>query len=153
MKRSRTLLPSAACAPLAALLALSAMSLPAVAGEPPANVVASADRRPSAARSADAGTSARLDAFLEHPLVIARIHATGMQMSEVRRDLDHLSPAERSTLADLLEKRWPGDGTSRQVELAADYLMLVALMRESRLFASVVTRTVSPRSVPGASPP
>ncbi|MDX1433161.1 MAG: hypothetical protein R3286_12005 [Gammaproteobacteria bacterium] len=127
MKRGRR---SSSCSRLGALVALVLLSVTSLGA-------AASEQLARAPRGTSAET--RIGLFLDHPAVLARIHATGMRAAEIRRDLSHLSLAERDMLAELLERGWPGHAISRQVTLTADYLMLVALMRESRLFVSVVT--------------
>lgn len=100
--------------------------------------------------SAAISSERRIHMFLDHPAVVDRIHATGMNASSIRRALGGLSNHERDRLADLLDRGWPGLDMARQVSLTADYLMLVALMRESRLFASVVSPLASSTDLPGA---
>lgn len=81
-----------------------------------------------------------IEMVLRDPQVIRRVSAWGLSMSDIRHDLSTLSPAERLQLTDVLLRPWHGSKNDSQAALQAQFLVMMSLMRESTLFASIPSR-------------
>ena len=100
------------------------------------------------AAAADQGTDgavAHIRAVMGDPAVIAAISRWGLSPADVQHDIDAMAPRDRARLADLLTRRWPENATQDQAAQQAQFLVTLSLLRESTLFASVVSRR--PRNV------
>ena len=84
-----------------------------------------------------------IEAVLTDPEVAGAITAWGLSTADVRHDIDALTPLERVRLAYVLTRRWHGTGTQREADLQAQFLVTMSLMRESTLFASIVSSGAS----------
>ena len=89
-----------------------------------------------APRSAAAATIA---AVMADPLVHRGIRDWGLRSHDLEFAISSLSPQEYATTARMLGEGWRGVGERRAAAQTAHYLVLVTLMRESRLFASVLS--------------
>jgi hypothetical protein len=83
--------------------------------------------------------SPHIEAVLTDPQVVGAIRAWGLSLADVRHDVAAMSPADRLRLAYVLTRRWPSDDTYGQAELQAQFLVTMSLMRESTLFASILS--------------
>ena len=116
---------------LTAFLILGAAALTSAAAQAPAEV-----------RSPD-GVTPHINAVLYHPEVVKRINAWGLTVADIQHDVDTLSPQQRARLAYVLTRRWRTNETHSQADLQAQYLVTLSLMRESTLFASVISSGAS----------
>lgn len=89
------------------------------------------------------GAMPHIKAVLHDPAVSRRIAAWGLTIADVQHDVDALSLADRARLAYLLRRRWRSNETHSQADLQAQFLVTLSLMRESTLFASVISSGAS----------
>jgi len=75
------------------------------------------------------------------PGVVSGIARWGLSVTDVRHDVDAMTPAQRVRLARMLTREWKPNATHSVAELQAQYLVTMSLMRESTLFASIISRT------------
>jgi len=118
----------------AALISMLVTAWPLASGADPVQGVA--------ARPADA-VMPHIDAVLDDPAVKRGIAAWGLSLADVRHDVNALTHLERVRLAYVLTRRWRGTGDQAQADLQAQFLVTLSLMRESTLFASIVSTTPS----------
>jgi hypothetical protein len=83
--------------------------------------------------------SPHIEAVLSDPEVVRAIRAWGLSLADVRHDVAALPPEDRLRLAYVLTRRWPSDDTYTQADLQAQFLVTMSLMRESTLFASILS--------------
>ena len=103
---------------------------------------AAQSERIAASASGDA-VMPHIEAVLTDPDVAGAIAAWGLSTADVRHDIAALSPLERVRLAYVLTRRWRGTGTQGEADLQAQFLVTMSLMRESTLFASIVSSGAS----------
>ena len=85
------------------------------------------------------GVTPHINAVRYNPAGVQRIKDWGLTPADVQHDVDALPPAERARLAYLLTRRWPSDKGYHETDLQAQFLVMMSLMRESQLFASVIS--------------
>lgn len=103
---------------------------------------------PAAAQSAREhptpdGLTPHINAVLYHPEVVKRIAAWGLTPADVQYDVDALSAKDRARLAYVLTRHWRTNETHSQADLQAQFLVTLSLLRESTLFASVISSGAS----------
>ena len=89
------------------------------------------------------GIMPHIEAVLGDPEVARGIRAWGLSVADVRHDVDAMSPRDRARLAYVLTRRWRADETHSEADLQARFLVTMSLMRESTLFASVISSSPS----------
>lgn len=89
------------------------------------------------------GARPHIDAVLHNPEVMRRITAWGLTVADVQHDVDALSPRERARLAYVLTRQWRTNQSHSQTDLQAQFLVTLSLMRESTLFASIISSGAS----------
>jgi len=97
-------------------------------------------------RDASIGNDAvmpHIEAVLTDPAVVRAVSAWGLTTADVRLDVHALTPLERVRLAYVLTRRWHATGTQDEAELQAQFLVMMSLMRESTLFASIISTGTS----------
>lgn len=85
------------------------------------------------------GITPHINAVLHDPEVVRHIRSWGLTIVDVQHDVDAMSPQQRAELAVLLNRRWQGTDSQPPEALQAQFLVMMSLMRESTLFASVIT--------------
>lgn len=85
------------------------------------------------------GISPHIDAVLYDPAVSSHIRSWGLSVADVQHDIDTMSRSDRARLAYLLTRRWPADDSHDAAGMQAQFLVMMSLMRESVLFASVLS--------------
>jgi len=101
----------------------------------------------SSARAADASLATaggasdreRVRVVLASAGMAAGLAAWGRSRDDIARSFDHLSDAEVSVLADSLDALATRRGDAGATDATAMYLVLVALMRESTVYARVIS--------------
>ena len=89
------------------------------------------------------GVTPHIEAVLRDPAVIREIRRWGMSLGDVRHDIDALPLQDRARLAFLLARAWPHNETRGRAAQQAQFLVTMSLLRESTLFASVISRNPS----------
>ena len=89
------------------------------------------------------GITPHINAVLHDPEVVRRITAWGLTTADIQHDVDALSPKDRARLAYVLTRQWRTNETHSQADLQAQFLVTLSLMRESTLFASVISSGAS----------
>lgn len=84
------------------------------------------------------GITPHINAVLYNPEVVRHIRAWGLTMVDVQHDVDAMRPEQRAELAYLLNRPWHGTDSQSPAALQAQFLVMMSLMRESTLFASVI---------------
>ena len=107
-----------------------------------AAVIPTAAQAPRANLTLD-GMTPHINAVLYDPEVIRRINAWGLTTADVQHDVDALSPKDRARLAYVLTRQWRTNETHSEADLQAQFLVTLSLMRESTLFASVISSGAS----------
>ena len=80
-----------------------------------------------------------IEMVLQDPRVVRRITAWGMSMQDIRHDVSTMLPAQRVQLAFVLSRRWRTTNSHSQAALQTQFLVMLSLMRESTLYASVLS--------------
>jgi hypothetical protein len=101
-------------------------------------LVSSSASRPALAASPGHAT-AKIEAVLQDPQIIQRVSAWGVSMQDIRHDISTMSVAQRAQLAAVLSRRWRGSQSHSAADLQAQFLVMMSLMRESALYASIVS--------------
>ncbi len=96
-----------------------------------------------AAQLQAAGVAAHIHAIVHDPEVARRIEAWGLTVADVQHDVDAMTPQQRVRLAYVLTRPWPARDADEAADLKARYLVTVSLMRESTLFASMISTGAS----------
>jgi hypothetical protein len=94
---------------------------------------------PLASAYAAEDPAARAREILNHPEVSARIDAWGLTPGDVQHDVDAMTPEQRVRLVYALQRPWPRSESYDEADYRAQYLVMVSLMRESQLFASIIS--------------
>ena len=89
------------------------------------------------------GAGIHIDAVLRDPEVARRINAWGLSVADVRHDVNSMTPHERLRLAKLLNDRWRTNKSYDRADLQAQFLVTMSLMRESVLFAGILSTGAS----------
>jgi hypothetical protein len=100
--------------------------------------VGSSAARPALAASPGHAT-ADIEAVLQDPKVIQRVSAWGVSMQDIRHDISTMSVAQRAQLAAVLSRRWRSTQSHSAADLQAQFLVMMSLMRESALYAGIVS--------------
>ena len=87
----------------------------------------------------DKGATRRINDVLHSPEVAARINAWGLSTADVQHDVDAMDARERTRLAELLTRRWQSNPSHSETDLQAQFLVTMSLLRESTLFASIIS--------------
>ena len=85
------------------------------------------------------GISPHINAVLYNPEVQRHIRAWGLSVADVQHDVDAMPPKQRAQLAFQLTRPWRGTDSQSPEALQAQFLVMLSLMRESTLFASVIS--------------
>ena len=94
--------------------------------------------RTALATSFSHGT-AEIESVLQDPQIIRYVAAWGLSMADIRHDVSTMSPAQRQQLANVLSRKWRGSRSSPAAAMQAQFLVMMSLMRESTLFASILS--------------
>lgn len=105
--------------------------------------IGSADAQTPGRASALDGATPHIDAVLRNPEVIRGVRAWGLTIADVQHDVDALTPRERARLAYVLTRQWRTNESHSKATLQAQFLVTMSLMRESTLFASVISSGAS----------
>jgi len=89
------------------------------------------------------GAREHILAVLQDPEVARHVRAWGLTTADVRHDVEAMSAGERARLALVLGRRWHHNPSYSQAQQQAQFLVTVSLMRESALFASVISTGAS----------
>ncbi len=82
--------------------------------------------------------SAAIRTIIHGPLVSKRLSRWGLGVADVQHDVDAMTPVERIRLLNVLTRRWPDDAGYSKEDYQAQFLVTVSLLRESKLFASII---------------
>ena len=80
-----------------------------------------------------------IESVLQDPRIVHYVSAWGLSMSDIRHDVSTMSPAQRQQLANVLSRKWQGSRSYPPVAMQAQFLVMMSLMRESTLFASILS--------------
>ncbi len=83
--------------------------------------------------------SAQIREIIHAPAMSEQLSRWGFSVSDVQHDVDAMTPQQRRQLLATLLRRWTENASYSQVDLQAQYLVTVSLLRESTLFASVIS--------------